>query len=112
MDAIVTKAATAAIAAMAATEISFAVGAVGSHSGDRQCITAVAVVLVVGRHNASHDGILQHEWRPAMGGMQQCPAVIVAGGDRDGMIYAFQGGLQNLVLEATRRMSLALKGTT
>ncbi len=28
--------------------------------------------------------------------MQQCPAAIVAGGDRDGMIYAIQGGLQNL----------------
>ncbi len=48
-------------AAMAAMEIPFAVGAVGSHSGDRQCITAVAVVLVVGGHSASHDRILQHE---------------------------------------------------
>ncbi len=67
-DATVTKAVTAATTAMAAMEIPFAVGTVGSHSGDRQCITAVAVVLVVGRHSASHDGILQHEWRPAMGG--------------------------------------------
>ena len=64
MDATMTKAATAATTAMAAMEIPFAVGAVGSHSGDRQCITAVAVVLVVVRHS----GILQHEWRPAMGG--------------------------------------------
>ncbi len=63
MDATMTKAATAATAAMAATEIPFAVGAVGSHSG-----TAVAVALIVGRHSASHDGIFQHEWRPAMGG--------------------------------------------
>ena len=68
MDATMTKAATAATTAMAATEIPFAVGAVGSHSGDRQCITAVAAVLVVGKHSSSHDGILQHEWRPAMGG--------------------------------------------
>ena len=68
MDATMTKAETAATTATAAMEIPFAVGTVGSHSGDRQCITAVAVVLVVGRHSASHDGILQHEWRPAMGG--------------------------------------------
>ena len=67
-DATMTKAAKAANAAITAMEILFAVGAVGSHSGDRQCITAVAVVLIVGRHSASHDGILQHEWRPAMGG--------------------------------------------
>ena len=46
------------------------------------------------------------------GGMQQGPAAIVAGGDRDGMIYAILGGFQNLVLEATRHMSLALKRTT
>ncbi len=68
MNATMTKAATAVNAAMAAMEIPFAVGAVGSHSGDRQCIMAVAVVLVVSRHSAFHDGILQHEWRPVMGG--------------------------------------------
>ena len=67
MDATVTKTATAATTAMAAMEIPFAEGAVGSHSRDRQCM-AVAVVLVVGRNIASHDGISQHDWRPAMGG--------------------------------------------
>ena len=67
-DATVTKTATVATTAMAAMEIPLAVGAVGSHSGDRQCIKAVAVVLIVGRHSASHDGILQHEWWPATGG--------------------------------------------
>ena len=30
------------------------------------------------------------------GGTQQCPAAIVEGGDKDGMIYAIQGGFQNL----------------
>ena len=45
-------------------------------------------------------------------GDEQCPAAIVAGGDRDGMIYAIQGGFQNLVLVATLCMSLALKRTT
>ena len=63
MDATMTKAVTAATAAMAETEIPFAVSAVGSHSG-----TAVAVVLIGGRHSASLDGILQHELWPAMGG--------------------------------------------
>ncbi len=62
MDVTMKKAATVATAAMAATEIPFAVGTVGSHSG-----TAVTVILVVGRHSASHDGILQHEWWPAVG---------------------------------------------
>ena len=95
-DATVTKAATAATAAMATMEIPFAVGAVGSHSGDRQCIMAVAVVLIGGigivlpiMEFCSMSGGLQ--W-----GMQQGPAVIVAGGDRDGMIYEIQGGFQNL----------------
>ena len=66
MVATMAKAATAVSSAIAATEI------LCFYSGDRQRITAVAAILVVGRHCISHDGISLHAWQPSLcnGGMQ------------------------------------------
>ncbi len=60
MVATMAKAATAVTKAIAATEI------LCFYWGYRQCITAVAAILVVGRHCISHDGISLHAWWPAL----------------------------------------------